>query len=69
MELHQGSCPKKLTGEGEPLTTPLLLLLARKVGLTLADLERITIGLVLDMCDEYAGEASRNATQADYAAF
>ena len=57
---------KKLTGEGEPLTTPLLLLMARRIDLSLADLDHITIGLILDMWTEYSGDAERRATRADY---
>jgi hypothetical protein len=60
---------KKLSGEGEPLTTPGLLAISRKLGLSLADLESITIGIIMDICAEFDGNAEKQATQADFDAF
>lgn len=62
---------KKLKGEGEPLTTPGLLAISRRLGLSLADLELVTIGVIMDICvalsgDDVEDEIEADATQADY---
>ena len=65
----QGRGWKKLTGEGEPLTTPLILSVALGIGLTLADLDNMTIGLILDIHAERSGNVIKWATQDDFDAF
>jgi hypothetical protein len=41
------------------------LLVAKRMGFTVAELDQITIGLFLDACVTSGGEAVKNATQAD----
>ena len=44
---------------------PTYLLVAKRMGFTVAELDQITIGLFLDACVTSGGEAVKNATQAD----
>jgi hypothetical protein len=53
-------------GGGKPLTTPSLLSEALSIGLTLADLDNVTIGIVLDICAERTGNVIERAAQADF---
>jgi hypothetical protein len=45
------------------------MLLALRLGLTLADLNNVTIGLVLDMVAEASGNTLKWASQGDFDAF
>ena len=56
------------------MTTALFLLRCTQMGLSMADLDVLTIGLVLDMItersnDEHMDEYARTATQADFDMF
>jgi hypothetical protein len=55
--------------EGESITTPEYMLTTLALGFSLADLEYITIGMVLDLCAEKAGTAACSARQRDMDAF
>ncbi|MEA5047462.1 MAG: hypothetical protein VB034_02515 [Eubacteriales bacterium] len=44
---------------------PAYLLVAKRMGFTVAELDQITIGLFLDACASSGGEAVKEATQAD----
>ena len=64
---------KKLRPIDRELTTPLFLLRCVQLGLSLRDLDLVTIGMVNDMYaesgnDEYKGY-SQMATQSDFDAF
>lgn len=54
------------------MTTPLFLLRCLEVGLSMEDLERLTIGLVIDIWTEKGNDDAKYdtlATQSDYDAF
>lgn len=64
---------KKLRSIDREMTTPLFLLRCVQLGLSLRDLDLVTIGMVNDMYaesgnDEYKGY-SQMATQSDFDAF
>ena len=44
---------------------PTYLLVAKRMGFTVAELDQITIGLFLDACIESTGKTVKDATQAD----
>ena len=44
---------------------PTYLLVAKRMGFTVAELDQITIGLFLDACVEATGKTVKDATQAD----
>lgn len=44
---------------------PTYLLVAKRMGFTVAELDQITIGLFLDACVTSTGEGVKEATQAD----
>ena len=59
-----------------PLTTGLFLLRCMQVGLSIADLEHLTVGMVYDIMKENANDTAedaydtvRKATQADFDRF
>lgn len=63
---------KKLSGGGGPITAEDIVSLALAVGVTVADLDSITIGMLNDIAIKRLGEDeddAREAAQADYAAF
>lgn len=45
------------------------MLTALHLGLSVADLDNITVGMLNDLALEYSDEGYRNATQADYDSF
>jgi len=57
------------------MTTPLFLLRCLEVGLSIRDLELLTIGMVIDIWTEHindsvkSGENARKATQEDFDRF
>ena len=64
---------KKLPATDRPMTTPLFLLRCVQLGISIQDLDLLTIGMVNDMYaessnDEYKGYA-QIATQRDFDAF
>lgn len=60
---------KKLTGDGVPVTAESTLRAALAMGLTVADLDLLTIGMLNDLAIEMSGETERESTQADYDTF
>ena len=60
---------KKLTGGGSPATAELIVLNAIALGLTAADLDLFTIGMLNDLAAEMNDEGEIEATQADFDAF
>jgi hypothetical protein len=63
---------KKLSGGGGPITAEDIVNLTLSVGLTVADLDNITIGMLNDIAIKRLGEDdadAREATQADMLAF
>ena len=67
------SCLKKLHATDRPMTTPLFLLRCVQLGISIRDLDLLTIGMVNDMYaessnDEYKGYA-QIATQMDFDSF
>lgn len=54
------------------MTTPLFLLRCVQLGISIADLDLLTIGLVMDMCTEKANDDAKYrkvATQEDFDKF
>lgn len=64
---------KKLTSGGSPATTEKIILMAQKLGLSVADLNEFTVAMMNDLAVEMVNEEeqddAREATQADYDAF
>ena len=65
---------KKQTESGRELTTPLFYLRCLQIGLSFADLELISIGMVIDMFieknnDEYEYDTEIEAQQSDFDSF
>lgn len=54
------------------MTTPLFMLRATQMGISIGDLELLTIGMVLDMCTEAQNDSFKYpnmATQSDFDKF
>lgn len=51
------------------MNTELLVLAALSIGLTVADLEKITVGMLCDLLAEKSGDYERDADQSDFDAF
>ena len=61
---------KKLSGGGSPATAESILLAALAMGLTVADLDSLTLGMLNDLAIAWTDEEQEEeATQADYDAF
>ena len=68
---------KKIDNGGRSMTTALFLLRSAQIGLTMADLETLTVGMVLDMIteldrdntEEKGGAVVRIANQSDFDKF
>ena len=60
---------KKLRATERELTTPLFLLRCMEVGISIPDLDLLTIGLVLDIWTEKGNDGSSYATLASQADF
>lgn len=76
VQLEHGRCTKKrVSAAGRPFTTGLFLLRCTQLGLSMADLDVLDIGMVYDMMIELANDDAddadyvREATQADFDAF
>ena len=73
MSTNLDKIKKKLHTTDRPMTTPLFLLRCVQLGISIRDLDLLTIGMVNDMYaessnDEYKGYA-QIATQRDFDAF
>ena len=63
---------KKLSKSSREMTTPLFLLRCVEIGISIADLDLLTIGLVLDIWTEKANDEvkyQKVATQEDFDKF
>jgi len=66
---------KKLTGDGKPATAERIIKQALDMGLTVSDLDKLTLGMLNDLALEFIDGAeegedeAREATQADFDAF
>ena len=70
--LHGHQSEKKLRQTERELTTPLFLLRCMEVGISIPDLDLLTIGLVMDIWTEKGNDGTEyavRASQADYDAF
>ena len=70
--VHSIDAGKVVRGTARELNTPLFLLRCLEIGLSMADLDRLTIGLVMDLWIEKGNndvEYDQVATQADMDAF
>ena len=64
----------KSSASDRPLTTGLFLLRCTQLGLTMADLDQLTVGMIFDMFiergnDDCENEYGRTANQKDFDAF
>ena len=67
--LHGCERKKKLRATERELTTPLFLLRCMEVGISIPDLDLLTIGLVMDIWTEKGNDGTEyavRATQADF---
>ncbi len=70
--VHRRKSKKKLRPTERELTTPLFLLRCMEVGISIPDLDLLTIGLVLDIWTEKGNDNTtyvQLASQVDYDAF
>ena len=70
--LHGCERKKKLRSTERELTTPLFLLRCMEVGISIPDLDLLTIGLVMDIWTEKGNDGTEyaiRATQSDFDAF
>ena len=56
--LHRCECKKKLRATERELTTPLFLLRCMEVGISIPDLDLLTIGLVMDIWTEKGNDST-----------
>ena len=67
-----GCCKKRLGRSEREMTTPLFLLRSVEIGISIQDLDLLTVGLVIDMWTEKANDGvkyNRVATQEDFDKF
>lgn len=67
--LHRCERKKKLRATERELTTPLFLLRCMEVGISMQDLDLLTIGLIMDIWTEKGNDGTDYAyvaTQADF---
>ena len=62
--LHGRQRKKKLRSTERELTTPLFLLRCMEVGISIPDLDLLTIGLVMDIWTEKGNDGTEYAVQA-----
>ena len=62
--LHGCQSEKKLRSTERELTTPLFLLRYMEVGISIPDLDLLTIGLVMDIWSEKGNDGSEHAVLA-----
>ena len=62
--VHRCEVSKKLRATERELTTPLFLLRCMEVGISIPDLDLLTIGLVLDIWTEKGNDSVEYATLA-----
>jgi len=71
--VHRHQSKKKLRPTERELTTPLFLLRCMEVGISIPDLDLLTIGLVLDIWTEKGNDSTGSysvlATQSDFDRF
>jgi len=67
--LHGRQSQKKLRQTERELTTPLFLLRCMEVGISIPDLDLLTIGLVMDIWTEKGNDGTQYAVRASQADF
>ena len=67
--LHGCKRQKKLRQTERELTTPLFLLRCMEVGISIPDLDLLTIGLVMDIWTEKGNDGTQYAVRASQADF
>ena len=67
--LHGRQRKKKLRSTERELTTPLFLLRCMEVGISIPDLDLLTIGLVMDIWTEKGNDGTEYAVQASQSDF
>ena len=67
--LHGRQSKKKLRATERELTTPLFLLRCMEVGISIPDLDLLTIGLIMDVWTEKGNDGTQYAVRASQADF